>query len=195
MMKRLFDIVFSFAGLIALLPLFVIVALLVRLDSEGPVFFRQVRVGKDFKPFKIYKFRTMHVGAERGPLITVGGDTRVTRLGRHLRRYKIDEIPQLINVLKGEMSLVGPRPEVEQFVRLFKSDYERLLVLRPGITDPATIRYADEESALSLSEDWREDYTKRILPEKIQLSLQYVNNHSTMTDLKIIFKTLLKPFI
>ena len=125
-----------------------------------------------------------------GPQITVGGDKRVTKVGRFLRKYKTDELPQLINILKGEMSFVGPRPEVRKYVELFKTDYKILLRIRPGITDPASIKYSNEEGVLSLSKNWEEDYVKRILPEKIKLSLQYVDNHNILTDLKLIFKTI-----
>jgi lipopolysaccharide/colanic/teichoic acid biosynthesis glycosyltransferase len=192
-MKRLFDIFFSLIGLLFLSPLFVVVALLIKLGSEGSVFFRQERIGKNFESFRIYKFRTMAVGADKmGPLITVGGDERVTKIGKFLRKYKIDELPQLFNVLKGEMSFVGPRPEVNKYVQLFKSDYNKLLKMRPGITDPASIQYSDEETNLSLSKSWEEDYIKRILPEKIKLSLHYLDNHNFITDLKLILITVLK---
>jgi len=191
--KRLFDLTFSFLGLIICFPVFIIVPILIKLDSKGPVFFRQARVGKNFIQFKIYKFRTMrHDPEERGPVITVGGDHRVTRIGRFLRQYKVDELPQLFNVLKGEMSFVGPRPEVKKYVQLFEKDYKKLLRIRPGITDPASIKYSDEESILSLSENWEEEYKKRILPEKIQLSVGYVENHNLVTDVKLILKTFLK---
>jgi lipopolysaccharide/colanic/teichoic acid biosynthesis glycosyltransferase len=191
--KRIFDLTFSLLGLIICSPIFIMVPIFIKLDSKGPVFFRQERVGKNFKPFKIYKFRTMrHEPEEKGPMITVSGDRRVTEVGRFLRQYKVDELPQLFNVLKGEMSFVGPRPEVKEYVQLFKKDYKKLLRIRPGITDPASIKYADEERVLSSSENWEEEYKKRILPEKIDLSLQYVEQHNIMTDLKIILKTLLK---
>ncbi len=189
-MKRSFDIFFSFIGLIILWPFFVVIALLIKLDSVGPVFFRQERVGRNFKAFRIYKFRTMKVDAENGgPQITVGGDKRVTKIGKILRKHKIDELPQLINVLKGEMSFVGPRPEVRKYVELFKSDYKKLLKIRPGITDPSSLKYSKEEDVLSLSKNWEEDYVKVILPEKIKLSSHYVDNHNFLTDLSLIFKT------
>jgi lipopolysaccharide/colanic/teichoic acid biosynthesis glycosyltransferase len=191
--KRIFDLTFSLLGLIICSPIFIMVPIFIKLDSKGPVFFRQERVGKNFKSFKIYKFRTMRYDPEeKGPIITVGGDRRVTEVGKFLRQYKVDELPQLFNVLKGEMSFVGPRPEVREYVQLFKKDYKKLLRIRPGITDPASIKYSDEERVLSSSENWEEEYKKRILPEKIDLSLQYVEQHNIMTDLKIILKTLLK---
>ena len=192
-MKRIFDLTFSLLGLIICSPIFIVAPIFIKLDSKGPVFFRQERVGKNFKSFKIYKFRTMRYDPEeKGPMITVGGDRRVTEVGKFLRQYKVDELPQLFNVLKGEMSFVGPRPEVREYVQLFKKDYKKLLRIRPGITDPASIKYSDEERVLSSSENWEEEYKKRILPEKIDLSLQYVEQHNIMTDLKIILKTLLK---
>ena len=133
-----------------------------------------------------------HDSEEKGPVMTVSGDHRVTKVGKFLRQYKIDELPQLFNVLKGEMSFVGPRPEVKKYVQLFEKDYKKLLRIRPGITDPASIKYSDEESILSLSENWEEEYKKRILPEKIQLSVGYVENHNLVTDVKLILKTFLK---
>jgi len=193
MTKRLFDILFSLIGLVLLLPLFVVVSILIKLDSNGPIFFRQERVGKNFRPFRIYKFRTMTVDTEdKGPQITVAGDRRVTKIGEFLRNYKIDELPQLINVLKGEMSFVGPRPEVLRYVELYKIEYETLLTIRPGITDPASIRYSKEEKVLSASKNWGDDYIKIILPEKIKLSSQYADNHNILTDLRLIFKTIFK---
>jgi lipopolysaccharide/colanic/teichoic acid biosynthesis glycosyltransferase len=191
--KRLFDIIFSFLGLLTLLPLFAAVALLLKRDSEGPVFFRQERMGKNFKPFRIYKFRTMTVCKEgRGPLITVANDTRITRFGSFLRKSKIDELPQLLNILKGDMSLVGPRPEVEKYVQLFRPEYERLLTVRPGITDFASLRYSEEEGLLALSGNWEEEYIKKILPQKILLSLRYVEHRSIFTDVTLVVKTILK---
>jgi len=191
MVKRLFDIFFSFAGLIIFLPLFLIIAVFIKLDSKGPVFFRHERVGRNFKDFKIYKFRTMNADAgNTAPQITVSGDKRVTKIGKFLRKYKIDELPQLINILMGEMSFVGPRPEVRKYIELFKQDYKKLLKIRPGITDPASIKYSDEESLLSFSNNWEEDYIKKILPEKIKLSLHYIDNHNVFIDCRLIFKTI-----
>lgn len=193
MLKRLFDILFSAIGLLALSPVFAAAAFFIRHESDGPIFFRQERVGKDFRPFRIYKFRTMVAdGEKKGPLITVGGDSRVTKVGRFLRKYKIDELPQLLNVLKGEMSLVGPRPEVVKYVRLFNSEYSRLLRVRPGITDPASIKYSEEERALSSAINWEDDYVNRILPEKIRLSLRYTENCSVLDDFKLILRTIFK---
>lgn len=191
--KRLFDVVCSLLGLVLLAPVFLVVAILVKFDSKGPVFFKHERIGKDFRPFRVYKFRTMHEGAEQhGSSVTVGSDERITKLGRLLRRTKIDELPQLLNVLKGDMSLVGPRPEVKKYVDLYEQEYRRLLAVRPGITDPASLRYSEEEKVLALSPDWEEDYRTRVLPDKIRLSLQYVENHSLGTDLSLILRTIMK---
>jgi lipopolysaccharide/colanic/teichoic acid biosynthesis glycosyltransferase len=191
-MKRLFDIFFSLLGLILLSPLFVIVAVLLKIDGKGPIFFRQERVGRNFIDFKIYKFRSMlNDSSGTGPQITVSGDKRVTRIGEFLRKYKIDELPQLMNILKGEMSFVGPRPEVKKYVDLFKDDYKALLKIRPGITDPASIMYSEEEKILASSNNWEEDYINKVLPEKIRLSRQYKDNNIYI-DIKLIMKTLLK---
>jgi len=193
MAKRLFDIICSSLGLLVLSPVFMVVAVLVKLDSKGPVFFRHARIGKDFRPFRVYKFRTMREGAEQcGSSVTVGHDERVTRLGRFLRRTKVDELPQLLNVLKGDMSFVGPRPEVKEYVDLYPSEYRQLLTVRPGITDPASLQYSAEERVLAASPNWEEDYRNRVLPDKIRLSLQYVENHSLVTDLMLILKTIMK---
>jgi lipopolysaccharide/colanic/teichoic acid biosynthesis glycosyltransferase len=193
MVKRLFDIACSFAGLLVLFPLFVVVAVLIKLDSRGPVFFRHARIGRDFRPFRVYKFRTMREGAEqRGSSVTVGGDERITKIGGLLRRTKIDELPQLLNVLRGDMSLVGPRPEVKKYVDLYEAEYRKLLTVRPGITDPASLWYSAEESVLAGSPNWEEVYRKKILPDKIRLSLQYIENHSIMTDISLILKTVMK---
>lgn len=195
-MKRLTDIIISLAGLLILFPLFVVVSLLIKLDSKGPLLFRQERIGKDYRAFRIYKFRTMTADSQgRGSLITVRGDVRITRVGKTLRAAKIDELPQLLNVLRGEMSLVGPRPEVRKYVELYEKDYRRLLRIRPGITDPASIRYSSEESILASSQNWEEEYVGRILPEKIKLSLEYVDNHTVITDLELIVRTVVKSLL
>lgn len=191
MLKRAFDIFFSLTGLLLLSPFFILVGLLIKLDSKGPIFFSQERIGRHFKPFRILKFRTM-VRCNNGPLITTAIDQRITRIGKYLRRYKIDELPQLLNVLKGDMSLVGPRPEVKKYVALFESDYRKILTVRPGITDPASIMYKNEEDLLAVSRDYEEFYIKKILPDKIRLSLKYIEHPSIVKDTLIIFKTLLK---
>ncbi len=193
MIKRTFDIVVGVLGLLLLLPFGVAVALLIKWDSRGPVFFRQERVGRGFRPFFIYKFRTMVEDApRRGGLITVGEDPRITRVGWYLRKTKIDELPQLINVAKGEMSFVGPRPEVRQYVELFRKDYEEILKVRPGITDLASLKNRDEADVLGRSQDPEEEYVNRILPEKIHLAKEHLRRSSFFLDLTLVFKTLLK---
>lgn len=193
MTKRLFDVIFSLLALIALSPVFMVASLFIKFDSKGPVFFLQERVGRHFRPFTIYKFRSMKADTgTKSTLITVEGDERITRVGRILRKYKIDELPQLLNVLKGDMSLVGPRPEIGKYVQLFKTEYGKLLRIRPGITDPASIRFSEEERVLAAAADWEGDYVKRILPEKIGLSLLYVERHGFLTDLKLIFRTVFR---
>jgi len=193
--KRLADILVSSAGLLLLSPLFVLVAVLIKLDSRGPVFFRQERIGQGFDPFLIYKFRSMVKDApQRGGLLTAGQDPRVTSIGRLLRKAKIDEIPQLINVLVGEMSLVGPRPEVRRYVDLFQSDYEEILQVRPGITDLASLKYRDESSVLMEAADPEKEYITRILPDKIALAKEYVRRSSLLFDASLILKTFVKVF-
>ena len=194
-MKRLFDTVASFLGLLLLSPLFLLVVVLIKLDSPGPVFFRQERMGKGFRPFFVYKFRTMfHDAPERGRAITSDDDPRITRGGWFLRRTKIDELPQLINVLKGEMSLVGPRPEVRRYVELFQRDYEEILKVRPGITDPASLQFRDEEKVLGQFENPEGEYIRSILPAKIKLAREYLTQSSFFFDVGLILRTLLRMF-
>ena len=189
-MKRVLDVATAIVGLTVLLPLIAIVSLLIKLDSGAPVLFRQERVGRRFRPFVIYKFRTMTTGAAnpRFP-ISVGDDPRVTRLGRVLRMLKIDEVPQLFNVLKGDMSLVGPRPELAQFVELFRADYADILEARPGITDLASIKYRNEAELLAAADDPEAEYVNRILPDKIRLAREYLRQSSVGFDLAIIART------
>lgn len=191
MMKRLFDIVASACGLILLSPLFFIVSVWIKLDSIGPVFYRQVRVGRYNKDFKIFKFRTMMVGADKGSLVTIGGrDPRVTRIGYYLRKFKIDELPQLINVFIGDMSLVGPRPEVRHYVNYWTSEQLHVLDVRPGITDPASIKFRNENELMESAEDPESFYINVIMQEKLKLYLEYVHNASFWYDIKLIFKTI-----
>ena len=190
-MKRLFDIVASACGLILLSPLFFIVSVWIKLDSIGPVFYRQVRVGRYNKDFKIFKFRTMMVGADKGSLVTIGGrDPRVTRIGYYLRKFKIDELPQLINVFIGDMSLVGPRPEVRHYVNYWTSEQLHVLDVRPGITDPASIKFRNENELMESAEDPESFYINVIMQEKLKLYLEYVHNASFWYDIKLIFKTI-----
>ncbi len=189
-MKRLFDIVSSGLGLIVLSPLFIILAIWIKCDSEGPVFYRQVRVGYKNKDFRIFKFRSMRVGADKGSLVTIGGhDPRVTRSGYFIRKFKFDELPQLINVFVGDMSLVGPRPEVRHYVDYWTPEQMHVLDVRPGITDPASIKFRNENDLMEQAEDPEKYYIEEIMQEKIKLYLEYVEKHSFLYDLGLIFKT------
>lgn len=195
MMKRAFDIVAATAALFILSPLLGLAALLIKLDSPGPVFFKQERIGRSFRPFWIYKFRTMVRDAStRGGLITVGEDRRITRVGRILRKTKVDEIPQLINILKGEMAIVGPRPEIRHYVELFRRDYEEILKVRPGLTDLASLKYRDEAALLRKAANPEDEYRTRVLPDKIRLAKDYLRRSSFLFDLSLILKTLFKLF-
>ena len=189
-MKRLFDIVASVLGLIVLSPLFLILAIWIKCDSDGPVFYRQVRVGYKNKDFRIFKFRSMRVGADKGSLVTIGGhDPRVTRSGYFIRKFKIDELPQLINVFLGDMSLVGPRPEVRHYVDYWSPEQMHVLDVRPGITDPASIKFRNENELMEKAEDPEKYYIEVIMQEKIKLYLEYVEKHHFLYDLGLIFKT------
>lgn len=189
-MKRLFDIVASGLGLIVLSPLFLILAIWIKLDSKGPVFYRQLRVGRNNKDFRIFKFRSMRMGADKGSLVTIGGrDPRVTRSGYYIRKYKFDELPQLINVFIGDMSLVGPRPEVRHYVNYWTPEQMHVLDVTPGITDPASIMFRNENELMEKAEDPEDYYIHVIMQEKIKLYLEYVQNHSFFYDIRLIFKT------
>ena len=187
---RLLDYVFSLTGLIVLSPVFLGVAALVKLTSKGPVFYLQNRVGKDGRDFKVYKFRTMYTDADKKGLLTVGGkDNRVTNVGYHLRKFKLDELPQLLNVLAGDMSIVGPRPEVRKYVEMYTTEQRKVLSVRPGITDYASIEYRNENDLLAMASNPEEMYIREIMPKKIELNFNYINNRSIKTYFKIIFKT------
>lgn len=189
-MKRLFDIVASGLGIIVLSPLFLILAFWIELDSKGPVFYRQNRVGRFNKDFRMLKFRSMAEGSDKGSLVTIGTrDSRITRAGYFLRKSKLDELPQLFNVLVGDMSLVGPRPEVRHYVNYWTPEQMHVLDIRPGITDPASIKFRNESELLEQVEDPEKYYIEVIMQEKIKLYLDYVDNHSLWGDLCIIFKT------
>lgn len=187
-MTRLFDAVISAAGLILLAPLLAAVALAVKLSSPGPVFHRAIRVGRNGVLFDLYKFRSMHV-TQGGPFITKAGDPRVTATGRLLRRTKIDELPQLVNVLKGEMSLVGPRPEDPRYVAMYDAGQRRILSVRPGLTSPASLSFASEEDQL-VGDDWERFYVERLMPEKLRIDLAYLERRSFWSDLGIIARTI-----
>ena len=190
MSKRLFDWVMSSLGLLALGPLLILIALVVKLDSPGPVFFRQERVGRFGVPFRIHKFRTMRVTDGTGPLVTASHDARITRVGRWLRRTKLDELPQLIDVLNGDMSLVGPRPEVPRYMALYAEPVRRqILSLRPGITDRAAIEFRDEERLLAAAADPERAYVEQVMPIKQRYYLDYVAQRSLAGDLRILWDT------
>jgi lipopolysaccharide/colanic/teichoic acid biosynthesis glycosyltransferase len=194
MLKRAFDIAGAVAGLIVTSPIFLLVAIAVKTTSRGPVFFRGLRIGRNGVPFRILKFRSM--GEARGsghPKITRANDPRVTRVGGFLRRTKLDELPQLVNVLRGEMSLVGPRPEDPRYVELYSEGQRAVLDVRPGVTSPASMVYRNEESLLAGS-DWEEQYRTRIMPEKLRIELDYLRRSTLITDLGIIVKTILSLF-
>ncbi len=195
--KRIFDILISFTGLILLSPILLLVGICIKLDSKGPVFFKQKRVGKNKDVFEIYKFRTMVTNAEKiGKQITVGNDKRITNIGILIRKYKLDELPQLINVLIGEMSLVGPRPEVPIYVELYDEYQAQILLVRPGITDYASIEFRNENDILAKSINPEEVYIEKIMPMKIELNMKYIRNISLPEDIKLVVNTvisILKP--
>jgi len=189
-MIRFFDNLFSFTGLLILAPFFIIIALFVACTSRGAIFYTQKRVGKNNKDFTLYKFRTMNLHADRTGLLTVGeNDARITGVGRFLRKYKLDELPQLWNVLKGEMSLVGPRPEVRKFVDLYNDEQRRVLEVRPGITDYASIKYVNESQLLVQTNDPEKQYIEEIMPRKLKLNLWYIENRSLKAYFKILLLT------
>lgn len=193
MLKRIFDIFFSLLGLIFLFIPFLIIALLISLDSKGGIFYKQSRVGKDGKDFKLLKFRSMRTDSDKAGLLTVGErDNRITKIGYILRKSKTDELPQLINVFIGDMSLVGPRPEVRKFVDLYNQEQKQVLSVRPGITDYASIEYSNENEILGKAKNPEEVYINEIMPAKLKLNLKYIQDQGVLTDLKIIFKTISK---
>jgi lipopolysaccharide/colanic/teichoic acid biosynthesis glycosyltransferase len=194
-MKRGFDIIASFTTLVLTIPLIALVATMIKLDSRGPIFFKQERMGRGFRPFWIYKFRTMQQSPiVHGSQVTVGDDPRITRFGRFLRKTKLDELPQLVNIIRGEMSFVGPRPEVPRYVRLFQREYQEILTVRPGLTDLASLKYRDEAALLAKADDPEEEYTKRVLPDKIRLSKDYIRHSSFVYDMGLIVKTIFALF-
>ena len=192
MLKRIFDITLSLFGLIILLPFMLIIAILIKLDSKGPVFFKQIRVTKNGREFKIFKYRTMRVGSDKYSQITVGKDNRITKIGAFLRKYKLDEIPQLINVFIGDMSLVGPRPEVPKYVALYTEEQREILKVRAGITDYASIEFSNENDILADEADPEKAYIEKIMPRKIELNKKYLSEISVITDIKIILLTIKK---
>ena len=192
-MIRFFDFILSLVGLVVLAPIFIVLAIWIKTDSKGPVFYKQVRVGQNGIDFGLFKFRSMVVDADKKGLITVGGrDPRITRSGYFIRKYKLDELPQLINVLLGDMSLVGPRPEVRKYVDLYTDEQQKVLSVKPGITDYASIEYMDENEILGKSSDPEKTYIEEIMSEKIKYNMKYIQNKSLVEYFKIIFLTILK---
>ena len=192
-MIRFFDFILSLVGLVVLAPIFIVLAIWIKTDSKGPVFYKQVRVGQNGIDFGLFKFRSMVVDADKKGLITVGGrDPRITRSGYFIRKYKLDELPQLINVLVGDMSWVGPRPEVRKYVDLYTDEQQKVLSVKPGITDYASIEYMDENEILGKSSDPEKTYIEEIMPEKIKYNMKYIQNKNVSEYFKIIFLTLLK---
>lgn len=193
MLKRLFDLMITLPMLLLVSPFFLIIALLIKIGSKGPIFYMQTRVGINSRDFKIFKFRTMHINADKAGLLTVGGrDPRVTPIGFFLRKYKLDELPQLLNVLFGSMSLVGPRPEVRKYVDLYNAEQQKVLSVKPGITDYASIEYSEENDLLAKSNDPEKTYIEEIMPAKLLLNQKYIAEKSIITDLKIIWMTAAK---
>jgi lipopolysaccharide/colanic/teichoic acid biosynthesis glycosyltransferase len=192
--KRIFDFISSLVVVILFFPFFILIAIWILLDSPGGIFYKQIRVGKDGKEFTLLKFRSMTIGADKQGLITVGNDNRVTRSGRFIRKTKIDEFPQLINILKGDMSVVGPRPEVPKYVALYTEDQKKVLSVRPGLTDLASLKYFDEQKLLGESDDPEKTYLNEIMPKKLDLNLQYLAQQSLFLDFKLIFSTIFRIF-
>mgnify|MGYP006118802935 FL=1 len=190
-MKRTFDIISSIVTLIIGLPFFILIAFLIGIDSKGGVFFIQQRVGKDNKDFELFKFRTMRSESEKAGQITVGGkDPRITKIGYFLRKFKLDEFPQLLNVIKGDMSIIGPRPEVRRYVDMYSKEQLKVLSVRPGLSDFASIEYINENELLGKSDNPEKTYIEEIMPAKLQLNLKYIEQKSFSTDIKLIFKTI-----
>ncbi len=195
MIKRIFDFTLSLLGIIILLPIFAIISLLIIFDSPGGILYLQTRVGKNNKDFKLFKFRTMKTDSDKKGLLTVGNtDSRITRTGLWLRKYKVDELPQLVNVLLGNMSLVGPRPEVRKYVELYQVEQKKVLSVKPGITDNASIEYADENELLSKQAAPEKFYINEVMPTKLKINLEYISNQNMAEDFRIILKTFLKIF-
>jgi len=192
MLKRLFDIISSLVVLLLVSPFFILVGIFIVLDSKGGVFYKQTRVGLNHNEFGLYKFRTMRPDSDKVKITVGDRDPRVTNVGYYLRKYKLDELPQLLNILRGEMSVVGPRPEVQQYVDLYSEEQQRVLSVKPGLSDFATLEYVKESELLAKSNNPEKTYVEDVMPDKLRLSIQYIDNQSFFTDLKIIFKTILK---
>lgn len=193
--KRLFDIVASLIVLIILLPVLLVIAIWISTESKGGVFYRQIRVGKNQKEFGLYKFRSMRPDADKSGQLTIGNDNRVTNAGQFIRRYKLDELPQLLNIIKGDMSVVGPRPEVPKYVAMYNKGQMKVLSVLPGLTDYASIEYLDEQKVLGAAKDPEKAYIAEVMPQKLVLNLKYINERSFFLDIKLIFKTIAKIII
>jgi lipopolysaccharide/colanic/teichoic acid biosynthesis glycosyltransferase len=195
MVKRLFDIIFSILGIIILSPFLILISIVVLLTSGGGAFYRQVRVGKNGREFRLIKFRTMRRGADKSGSLTVGmRDSRITSIGFYLRKYKLDELPQLFNVFKGDMSFVGPRPEVPEYMAFYNAEQREVLKVKPGITDYASIVYSEENELLANTQNPEELYIKKVMPAKLKLNRKYIDEMSLSTDIKVILKTISKIF-
>lgn len=190
--KRIFDVVSSLIALVLFSPLIIIISLWIAIDSRGGVFYKQIRVGKNQREFGLYKFRSMRPNADKAGQITVGNDSRVTKVGKFIRKYKIDEVPQLINILKGDMSVVGPRPEVPKYVNMYSAEQLKVLSVLPGLTDYASIEYLDEQKILGAAEDPDKAYIEEVMPAKLKLNLKYISDRGFWLDIKLIFRTLRK---
>ena len=189
--KRILDLIFSTVGIILLIPVFIGIAIGIKYDSKGPIFFSQVRIGQYKKPFNLLKFRSMHINTKKTELqVTSLNDSRITSFGKFIRKYKLDELPQLLNVVKGQMSLVGPRPEVQKYINYYPKDYEIILSIKPGITDTAAILFRNEEKILSQYTNIEKAYIEEILPQKIKLYIEYIHNVTLLSDTCILFRTL-----
>lgn len=195
-MIRFFDIIFSGIGLVILSPIYIILYILIRFESKGGGFYKQERIGKDGKPFYLFKFRSMRKDSDKGSLITIGNrDPRITRIGYFIRKYKLDELPQLWNVFIGDMSLVGPRPEVEKYTKLYTVEQQKVLSVRPGITDWASIKYVDENLILGQAEDPDRAYIEQIIPDKIRYNMKWIENQGIVEYFRIIFMTFVKTIV
>jgi len=195
MAKRLFDIVFSLLGIVILSPFLFIITFITLFTSAGGAFYKQIRVGKNGKEFQLFKFRTMRKGADKSGALTVGmKDSRITALGFYLRKYKLDELPQLFNILWGNMSFVGPRPEVPKYVAFYDNEQRKVLKVKPGLTDYASIVYSEENKLLATAENPEEFYINKVMPAKLKLNLRYINEMNMVTDIKVILKTIGKVF-
>ena len=192
--KRIFDFIASLLALIILFPFLLFISLFILLDSKGGIFYRQIRIGKNQREFGLLKFRSMRPNSDKASQITIGNDNRITKIGHFLRKYKLDEIPQLLNILGGDMSIVGPRPEVPKYVKMYSTEQLKVLFVKPGLTDYASIEYLDEQKLLGASDDPEKTYIEEVMPAKLKLNLKYINDRTFFLDIKLIFRTIFKLF-